>query len=205
MNWYDQQTRRTRRPRRIEEVHSAEIGFPIVWVLIGALSAMLIIGLVGLGALNILRRQAITPTPPTIANLAPTQPIAQGGSMPIDPGSSPTIPPVVTLPPTVTPVPSTTPLPKPPAEISKNGFATIINTDGAGVSLRGGPGTDKDRLGVVLEGLVVEIKDGPQDSQNPDDAAGYPTWWKVKAPDGQEGWIASNFLQPSLTPKAKIQ
>jgi len=112
---------------------------------------------------------------------------------------------VVTLPPTVTPVPSDTPIPQPPARISKNGFAIIINTDGSGVSLRGGPGTNNDRLGVVGEGDVVEVIDDYQVSENRDDAIEHPIWWHVKAPDGQDGWVSERFLQPSLTPKAKIQ
>ena len=50
-NWRDQQTRQTRRPRRLEEASSAEIGFPVVWVLVGALAGLLVIGLIGLGVL----------------------------------------------------------------------------------------------------------------------------------------------------------
>jgi hypothetical protein len=165
-----------------------------VLVLIGALSAILILGLVGLGALNLLRRQAITPTPPFIAGLAPTQPIS-GASQ-----ATPTIPPVVTMPPTVTPIPSSTPAPKPPEKLSIGGFAKIINTDGFGASVRAGPGTNNARLTTVDENGIVEIKDGPRETEFPDDATEYPEWWFVGAPDGIEGWVATSFMEPSLGP-----
>ncbi|MDM8519396.1 SH3 domain-containing protein [Anaerolineales bacterium HSG6] len=196
MNWYDQKTRRTRRPRRIEEEDSAEIGFPILWVLIGLLAAMLIIGLVSLGALNLLRRQAITPTPPFIAGLAPTQPILDAPISDDGTEATPTIPPVVTLPPTVTPIPSATPVPQVPKTIEIGGFARIVNTDGYGVSMRAGPGTNNARLEVIPENANVEIKDGPRESENLEDYI----WWFVIAPNGEEGWIATDFLEPSIGP-----
>lgn len=196
MNWYDQETRRTRRPRRIEQVDSAEIGFPIAWVLIGALSAMLIIGLIGLASLNFLRRQSITPTPPSIPNLAPTLPVLE-----TDTGNStPTIPPVVTLPPTLTPVPSPTAPPAPPDRLERNGYAKIIGTDGFGASLRAGPGTNNARIGIVPEGSVVELKDGPRNSELPTEEY---IWWLVQSPDGTEGWVATDFLQPSVAPRRR--
>jgi len=197
MNWYDQETRRTRRPRRIEEVNSAEVGFPLVWVLIGLLSTMLILGLIGLASLNFLSRQAITPTPPVIAGLAPTQPIVQAATeeaMQLE--ATPTIPPVVTLPPTVTPVPTDTPAPQTPNSLTVGGFATIINTDGFGVSMRAGPGTNNARLTVVPEQGIVELKEGPRESETQEDYI----WWFVRGPDGTEGWIATAFLEPSLGP-----
>jgi len=96
MSQWDDKTRRTRRPRRIEEVSSAEVGFPIAWVLIGALSGLLILGLVGLGVVNILRKQSVvTPTPTAIPGLAPTQAINE--PTPQQAGPPPTMPPVVTL------------------------------------------------------------------------------------------------------------
>ncbi|MEW5961312.1 MAG: hypothetical protein AB1801_26620, partial [Chloroflexota bacterium] len=76
-NWQDWQTRKTRRPRRLEEISSVEVGFPIVWVLIGAVAGLLVIGLIGLGVVNIVRKQSITPTPSAIPGLAPTQPLAE--------------------------------------------------------------------------------------------------------------------------------
>jgi hypothetical protein len=38
-----------RRPRRLDNEETAEVGFPIAWVLIGGLAGLLTIGLIGLG------------------------------------------------------------------------------------------------------------------------------------------------------------
>ena len=88
-DWHKQRTTPTRRPRRLEEVSTAEVGVPIAWVIIGALAGLLVIGLVGLGVINIVRKQSITPTPSTIPGLAPTQSIAQATPE----QATPTIPP----------------------------------------------------------------------------------------------------------------
>ena len=195
MSWDDQATRRTRRPRRIEEVESAEVGLPIAWILIGALTALLVLGLVGLGAVNLLRQQAITPTPPVIPGLAPTLPPVVGNETP-DAQATPTIPPVVTLPPTATSVPTETPVPIRPDQLEPGVFAKIINTDGFGASVRAGPGTNNARLTVVPEGVVVGIKDGPRTDENLEDYI----WWYIITPDGEEGWVVIDFLEPSLPP-----
>ncbi len=196
MNWDDQQTRRTRRPRHLEEINSVEVGFPIAWVLIGALSALLILGLVGLGAVNFLRKQAITPTPMVIPNLSATQPIIEATPGPGK--ASPTIPPVVTIPPTFTPEPTGTPAVV-PKKIEKGVFAKIVRTDGYGASLRVGPGTNNARLNTIPEGQVVEVKDGPKSDENNE---GF-IWWFVRDPDNNEGWIAQEFMEPSLPQRKK--
>lgn len=198
-DWRDQQTRQTRRPRRLEEVNSAEIGFPVVWVLVGALAGLLVIGLIGLGVVNILRKQAITPTPEVIPGLAPTQPIVDATTTATAPDATPTIPPVVTLEPTATPIPSATPIPTPPNELAKGVYALVIGTEGAGVSLRAGPGTNNARLDVSPEESVVLILDGPKADENQEDFV----WWFVRGPNGAEGWAAQDFLKPTLPPGAE--
>lgn len=196
MSQWDQKTRRTRRPRRIEETNSAEIGFPIAWVLIGGLSGLLIIGLVGLGVVNILRKQAVvTPTPSTIPGLAPTQPVDSNSVAPGD--ATPTIPPVVTLEPTITPSPTATPVPTVPAGLAPAVYAKVVGTSGAGVSLRAGPGTNNSRLNVAPEDSVVFVVDGPRADEN---QAEY-VWWFVRDADGNEGWAAQDFLEPTLPPE----
>ena len=191
-DWQDQKTRQTRRPRRLEEVTSTDIGFPLVWVLVGALSGLIIIGLVGLGVVNIIRKQSITPTPSAIPGLAPTQPIAE-----TTPGqATPTIPPVVTLEPSATPVPTETPTPSVPTALEAGVYAKVINTDGAGVSVRAGPGTNNARLGVAEEGGAVLILDGPRADENQQEFV----WWFVRTTDGTEGWAAQDFLEPTLPP-----
>ena len=196
MTQWDQKTRKTRRPRRIEEVNSAEIGFPVAWVLIGALSGLLIIGLVGLGVVNILRKQSITPTPTELPGAAPTQSIEeQATSAPS--AATPTIPPVVTLEPTITPVPTATPVPTVPAGLAPDVYAKVINTGGAGVSMRAGPGTNNARLNVAAEGAIVLILDGPRADDNQEDFV----WWFIRDPEGNEGWTVEDYLEPSLPPE----
>ena len=193
-NW-DQKTRRTRRPRRLEEVNSAEVGFPIAWVLIGALSGLIIIGLVGLGVLNIIRKQSITPTPSAIPGLAPTQEVAGSTTEP----ATPTIPPVVTLEPTSTPIPTITPVPTPPTALVPGVYAKIVGTGTAGVSMRAGPGTNNARVNVAPEESVVLLLDGPRADENQQEFV----WWYIRDADGNEGWAVQEFLEPSLPPASE--
>lgn len=191
-DWQDQKTRQTRRPRRLEEITSTDIGFPLVWILIGALSGLIIIGLVGLGVVNVIRKQSITPTPSAIPGLAPTQPIAE-----TTPGqATPTIPPVVTLEPTATPIPTETPTPAVPIALEPGVYAKVINTGSAGVSVRAGPGTNNARLNVAPEGSIILVLDGPRADENLQEFV----WWFIRNEDGTEGWAAQDFLEPSLPP-----
>jgi hypothetical protein len=197
-DWNKQRTTPTRRPRRLEEATSTEIGFPIAWIIIGALAGLLVIGLVGLGLVNIVRKQSITPTPSTIPGLSPTQPIAADSTVqPV--AATPTIPPVVTLPPTSTPPPTNTPVPVAPEELAVGGYARVTGTEGAGVSLRAGPGTNNARLTTAPDGAVVLVLDGPRDDENLQEYI----WWFVRDPDGVEGWTVQDFLIPSLPPEGQ--
>ena len=195
LDWHDQQTRQTRRPRRLEEASSSEIGFPVAWILIGALAGLLVIGLVGLGVVNILRKQAgVTPTPVNATSLAPTQQLLEAG--PATSVATPTIPPVVTLAPTETPIPTETPVPVAPTELTQSGYAEVIGTDGAGVSMRAGPGTNNARLTLAGEGEKVLLLEGPRPDENQEDY----TWWFIRNGAGEEGWALQDFLQPTLPP-----
>ncbi len=197
-DWQDQQTRQTRRPRRLEDASTVEVGFPIAWILIGALAGLLVIGLVGLGVVNILRKQSITPTPTAIAGLAPTQPLLQETTQPAF-EATPTIPPVVTLAPTETPTPTVTPIPVAPTELAEGVYAQVIGTDGAGISMRAGPGTNNARLSVAPEESVVLLLEGPRDDENQE---GY-IWWFIRDAEGAEGWVVQDFLQPTLPPQTQ--
>lgn len=193
----DMRTRQTRRPRRLEEVGEASFGLPIVWIVIGAVAGLLVLGLVGLGVVNIVRKQSITPTPSAIPGLAPTQPIVADATTGPDDNVAPTIPPVVTLPPTETPLPTATPVPVLPDELAPAVYAQIVGTEGAGVSLRGGPGTNNGRLTVAPEASVVLILDGPREDENLEDFV----WWLVRAEDGTEGWTVQDYLIPTFPPQ----
>ncbi len=195
-DWHDQKTRQTRRPRRLEEVRSTEIGLPIAWILIGSLSGLIIIGLVGLGIVNIIRKQSnVIPTPSVIPGLAPTQPVDESA-----PGkATPTIPPVVTLEPTLTPSPTATPLPTVPVALEPGGYAKIVGTGDAGLSMRAGPGTNNARLTVVAEDSVVLILDGPRADENLQEFV----WWFIRDENDNEGWTVQEFLEPALPPEAQ--
>lgn len=194
-DWHDQKTRQTRRPRRLEEVKTTTIGFPIAWVIIGALSGLIIIGLVGLGVVNIIRKQSITPTPATIPGVAPTEPIAD-----VTPGeTTPTIPPVVTLEPTPTPVPTETPLPTVPVALEPGVYAKVVETGDAGLSIRSGPGTNTARLKIVPEDSILIILDGPRADENLQEFI----WWYVRDEDGTEGWSVQDFLTPTVPPNSE--
>ncbi|NJK79488.1 MAG: SH3 domain-containing protein [Chloroflexaceae bacterium] len=56
--------------------------------------------------------------------------------------------------------------------------------------MRSGPSTDSQVLGTLSDGTVVEQI--AEDSIGPNYA-----WRNVRAPDGAEGWVAVDFLQPA--------
>jgi hypothetical protein len=199
MAQWNQQTRQTRRPRRLEEVNSVEVGFPIAWILIGALSGLIVIGLVALGVLNIVRKQAITPTPSLIPGLTPTLPIVAEATPGQVVEATPTLPPVVTLEPTLTPTPTSTPIPTVPAALAPGVYAKVVGTEAAGLSMRAGPGTNNARLNVAPDESIVEILDGPRADENQEDYV----WWYVRNEAGDEGWAVQDFLEPTLPPEAQ--
>ena len=200
-NWEWESPER-RRPRSLEE-ETAEIGFPIVWVLIGGLAGLLTIGLIGLGVAQFInKRSAPTATPaglptlalPATATLAPavveTPTLAAVAATP-------------TLPPTAEVVPPTdTPQPAAPSEVKVGGYVQIGDTVGAGLSLRAGPSTANARLVVAEEGSVLPVIGGPKDDEQgeTDDSGKVHVWWFLRAADGSEGWGRADFLVPSLAP-----
>ncbi len=110
---------------------------------------------------------------------------------------SPTIAPTGSaLPPT--PIPTFTPIPTPdtavaPAEITSGFYATVANTDGLGLTVRGGPSTKNVVVTVVEEGSPVLILDGPQEAEN-------FVWWQLRLDNGLEGWAVANYLEPAAEP-----
>jgi hypothetical protein len=174
-----------------------------VWVLVGALAGLLVIGLIGLGVVNILRKQAITPTPEVIPGVAPTAtllPVTPATVAPDQPAVTPTLPPVVTLEPTITPTPSVTPIPTVPSALAKGVYAKVVGTEGAGASLRAGPGTNNSRLDIAAEGSTVLILDGPKEDENKEPYV----WWYVRyLGNNTEGWAVQDFLEPTLPPEAQ--
>jgi uncharacterized protein YraI len=83
-----------------------------------------------------------------------------------------------------------------PAGLAPDVYAKVINTGGAGVSMRSGPGTNNARLNVAAEGAIVLILDGPRADESQEDFV----WWFIRDPEGNEGWTVEDYLEPSLPP-----
>jgi hypothetical protein len=206
-NW-EWESPEQRRPQRLEEEETAEIGFPIIWVLIGGLAGLLTIGLIGLGVVQFInKRSAPTPTPPALPTLAlPASPTA--GEVVVPTEETPLTPPPPSAtdapPPTAEVVPPTdTPVPAPPTDIVVGGYVQIINTDGAGLSLRAGPGTNNARLVVADADSILPVIGGPNDDEQgeTDDGGVVYKWWFLRHADGTEGWGRADFLSPSPPPE----
>lgn len=100
--------------------------------------------------------------------------------------------------PTPTPIPTLTPVPtvdrsQVPTEITVDYYATVINTDGIGVSVRGGPSTANARVEIAAEGSAILVVSGPVEGD------GF-IWWQVELADGTQGWVAGDFLEPAPAP-----
>ena len=189
-----------RRPRRLSDAQSEEITFPLVWLIIGGLAALMVIGLIGLGVVNIFRQQAITPTPEVLPPLveAIDTPIlpdnAATGQTPVVEGL-PTNVPGAEAPPAQE---SSPPQAEAPAQITVNGYVKVIGTAGVGLSMRAGPGRNNARLVVAAENdqTLLLVLDGPRQDENAEDFV----WWFVRHPDGTEGWVAEDFVTPAAAP-----
>lgn len=192
-----------RRPRRLEDADTAEVRFPLIWVVIGGLAALIVIGLVGLGVVNFISQSAITPTPQVLSPLTrPIEtPVNSGGTSvavkptaPAPPASPAAAEETTPLPEAATPLPPT----EAAAKIKVDGYVKVVGTDGVGLSMRAGPGRNNARLGVAEEGddFRILVLDGPRDDENQEDYV----WWFVRAPDGTEGWVVEDFLVPTDAP-----
>jgi sortase (surface protein transpeptidase) len=73
-----------------------------------------------------------------------------------------------------------------PAELAVGGTASITES---GVNLRASATTGADVVTTLTAGQQVSVIGGPED------ADGY-TWWQIRLPSGEEGWIAADFLAP---------
>lgn len=74
-----------------------------------------------------------------------------------------------------------------PTEIGPGALVVVQDTVGAGLNLREQPTTYARIVGNATEGTVLTVLEGPRE------ADGY-VWWRVRAPDGAEGWGATNWL-----------
>ena len=191
-----------RRPRRLEESQTAEIGFPIAWVIIGGLAALTVIGLVSLGVVSMIRQRsitAITPTPEPLPTLIQAVPSALSGGAGDDNNSNQ----ASGLP---TPEPMTPTLVSPTAipeeeligQMRVGGYVIVANTGGSGVRIRPGPRrSGSDEVNVAEEDTIFLVLDGPMADQNQEDYI----WWNVRRlDDGSEGWVVEDFIKPARAP-----
>jgi hypothetical protein len=174
---------RTSRPRRQRQT-SRE---PIPWLWLGLGAVVTIAGIVlalSLATAMLAREPLVAslPTPTIVRLTAPPSPI------PSPTRAVPTPTPIPTLTASPTPVPGVA-----PPELIIGFYAAVANTDGIGVSVRGGPSTDHIRLLLAPEGTLGQVIGGPEEG-------GGFIWWQLRLDDGTEGWIAADFLVPAVTP-----
>jgi uncharacterized protein YgiM (DUF1202 family) len=65
--------------------------------------------------------------------------------------------------------------------LAVNESAVVYTTEGDRLNLRSGPGLDFEIMSKLDRDTVVTLLEGPKK------ADGY-AWWRVRTPDGQEGW-----------------
>ncbi len=110
------------------------------------------------------------------------------------------VPSVTAVLPTPSPIPTFTPIPTPdtaqaPPEVTVGYYALVAGTEGAGVTVRGGPSTSNARITVADEGALLVVIGGPQV-----DEPNSRIWWQVELADGTQGWVVGDFLQPAAAP-----
>lgn len=156
--------------------------FPWLWLGLGLLVTIFGIALAVVLVSALLNREPLATTLPTPTIIRLTAP-ATSASEDFGPLAS------------ATPIPTFTPPPTPdisiaPNEITVGFYAEVYNTDGIGVSLRGGPSTDNVRLELIPEETLLLVIDGPAEGN------GF-IWWQVSLSDDLEGWVAGDFLRPA--------
>jgi len=82
---------------------------------------------------------------------------------------------------------STPPVTALPTEIRPGALVVVTNTGAGGLNLREEATTSANTVGRAQDGTVLTVLEGPQQADD-------YTWWKVRTPDGKEGWAAANWL-----------
>jgi hypothetical protein len=83
------------------------------------------------------------------------------------------------------------------------GYVQIVNTEGAGLSLRAGPGLNNSRLVVADAQSVLAVIGGPQEDEQGETGENGEVyvWWFLRYTDGTEGWGRADFLAPAPPPE----
>jgi len=152
------------------------------WALLALLVGIVILLCVGLVLIVRAIRQGddegtVTPSPTATAEVSATATVSL-----LAPTSD--ISPTATV---VLPV-STPPVTAVPTEIKSGVLVLVTGTGGAGLRLRASGTTSANVVTVAREGTVLTVIEGPEE------ADGY-AWWKLRTPDGEEGWGAANYLE----------
>ncbi len=100
--------------------------------------------------------------------------------------------------PSPSPTATAEPLPTASADIAVGDYVQVTGTEGLGLNLREGPGTNYPRLVTADEGEVFIVVEGPT-------VVGGLLWWRIRDPDAPEDeaqtwWAAGNFLAPVEQP-----
>jgi hypothetical protein len=114
-------------------------------------------------------------------------------SAPITPTATPTRARAATVTPLVSPTsvpPSPTPTLDIPKTIAKGVYVAVVD----GVNFRKEASTTAQIIRTLGAGEVLQVTDGPV-------SANERTWWKLKDPNGVEGWAAQDFLAPTSPPQ----
>jgi len=77
----------------------------------------------------------------------------------------------------------------PVPEVRPGASAVVSGTGAQQLRVRSGPGLTYATLSTVADGTQLRVLDGPE-------AADGFEWWKVQTEDGQEGWVAGDWLSP---------
>jgi hypothetical protein len=77
--------------------------------------------------------------------------------------------------------------PTPATEIAPGITVVVEGTGGAGLNLRAEPTTSARRVTSVKEGTELTVLEGPEKTED-------YVWWKLRTPDGKEGWGAARWL-----------
>ncbi|NLV73475.1 MAG: SH3 domain-containing protein [Chloroflexi bacterium] len=113
--------------------------------------------------------------------LQPTLPPAESGTKEVVPLETHTPTPEGASTPEVQPTAA-------PAQLAIGAKAKVVNTGGAGLNMRAGPGTSQTRVKTLADGALVDVVGGPQ-------AGDGFTWYQVKDASGTVGWVVDEFLQ----------
>jgi hypothetical protein len=118
--------------------------------------------------------------------------ISSFAASPATPTATPTpIRPTVTLSASPTPLPPTpTPTPNIPTSIERDVYVTVVD----GVNFRQEASTSAQIIRTLGAGEVLQVIDGPVSAND-------RTWWKLRDPNGVEGWAAQDFLAPTAAPQ----